>query len=197
MWAVKFCVKYLNRKRAEMSRVAKKPIPIPAGVQVQYENRNVTVTGPKGSQTFTVVAGVDLEIADGQVRILGKTSSEDKKAAAAAGLVRSLVANMVAGVSAGFEKYMEIVGVGYRVTQQNRDVQFQIGFSHPVIFSPPEGIAVEVMEATKFKVTGADKQLVGQVAADIRKLRPPEPYKGKGIRYKDEVVRKKAGKAGK
>jgi large subunit ribosomal protein L6 len=195
MSAAKFCVKYLNRIRAEMSRVAKKPIPIPAGVQVQAVNRIVTVTGPKGTQSLTVVPGVDLEVGDGQVRITGKTSSEDKKAAAAAGLVRSLVANMVLGVSTGFEKHLEIVGVGYRATQQNRNVQFQIGFSHPVIFSPPEGIAVEVLEATKFKVTGADKQLVGQVAADIRKIRPPEPYKG--IRYKDEAVRKKAGKAGK
>ena len=180
-----------------MSRVAKKPIQIPDGVKVEFSNRNLTVTGPRGSQALSVMSGVDLEVKDGQVSILGQTSSEDKKAAAAAGLVRSLVANMVTGVSAGFEKHMEIVGVGYRATQQNRDVQFQLGFSHPVIFTPPEGIAVEVLEATKFKVTGTDKQLVGQVAADIRKLRPPEPYKGKGIRYRDETVRKKAGKTGK
>jgi large subunit ribosomal protein L6 len=104
---------------------------------------------------------------------------------------------MVAGVSKGYEKNMEIVGVGYRVTQQNKDVQFQLGYSHPIVFSPPAGIVIEVIEATKFRIKGANKQQVGQVAADIRKLRPPEPYKGKGIRYKDERVRKKAGKTGK
>ena len=112
-------------------------------------------------------------------------------------MIRSLINNMVAGVSQGFEKNLEIVGVGYRVTQQNKDVQFQLGYSHPIVFSPPAGITIEVIEATKFRVKGANKQEVGQVAANLRKLRPPEPYKGKGIRYKDEQVRKKAGKTGK
>ena len=129
--------------------------------------------------------------------LLRKKSKEDKKIAAASGLIRSLVSNMVDGVSKGFEKNLEIVGVGYRVTQQKNDVQFQLGYSHPIIFSPPAGITIEVLEPTKFKVKGYNKQQVGQVAANIRKLRPPEPYKGKGIRYKDEQVRKKAGKTGK
>ncbi|TFH43315.1 MAG: 50S ribosomal protein L6 [Chrysiogenales bacterium] len=180
-----------------MSRVAKKPIQIPAGVTADYSDRVITITGPRGTQKQPIMQGVEIEIDNGEIRIVGKISSEDKKAAAAAGLIRALVANMVIGVLTGFEKQMEIVVVGYRAIQQNKDVQFQIGFSHPVVFSPPEGVTVEVLEATKFKVSGADKQQVGQVAANIRKLRPPEPYKGKGIRYKDETVRKKAGKTGK
>lgn len=180
-----------------MSRVARKPVIIPKGVSVDYKEKTLTVKGPLGEDTITLMDGVDLDVKDDAIQIIAKNSKEDKKIAAASGLIRSLVNNMVAGVSQGFEKNMEIVGVGYRVTQQNKDVQFQLGYSHPIVFSPPAGITIEVLEATKFRIKGANKQEVGQVAANIRKLRPPEPYKGKGIRYRDEQVRKKAGKTGK
>ncbi len=197
MSAVKFCAKYHNRIVSAMSRVARKPVVIPKSVTVDYKDRTISVKGPLGEDKLTLMDGIDLEIKDGVILIIAKNSKEDKKIAAASGLTRALVNNMVAGVSQGFEKNMEIVGVGYRVVQQNKDVQFQLGFSHPIVFSPPAGITIEVQEATKFRIKGASKQEVGQVAANIRKLRPPEPYKGKGIRYKDERVRKKAGKTGK
>jgi large subunit ribosomal protein L6 len=180
-----------------MSRVARKPVIIPKGVTVDYKDRTISVKGPLGEDNLTLMDGIDLEIKDTVISIIAKNSKEDKKIAAASGLVRSLVSNMVIGVSQGFEKSMEIVGVGYRVIQQNKDVQFQLGYSHPIVFSPPAGITIEVQEATKFRIKGSNKQEVGQVAANIRKLRPPEPYKGKGIRYRDEQVRKKAGKTGK
>ncbi len=180
-----------------MSRVARKPVVIPKGVTVDYKDKTLSVKGPLGEDKLTLMDGVDLEVKDNVLTIIAKNAKEDKKLAAASGLIRSLVSNMVAGVSQGFEKNMEIVGVGYRVIQQNKDVQFQLGYSHPIVFSPPAGITIEVQEATKFRIKGANKQEVGQVAANIRKLRPPEPYKGKGIRYKDEQVRKKAGKTGK
>lgn len=180
-----------------MSRVARKPVIIPKGVTVDYTNRIISVKGPLGEDKLTLMDGIDLEVKDNAISIIAKNSKADKKIAAASGLIRSLVSNMVTGVSQGFEKQMEIIGVGYRVQQQNKDVQFQLGYSHPILFSPPAGITIEVQEATKFKIKGSNKQVVGQVAANIRKLRPPEPYKGKGIRYKDEHVRKKAGKTGK
>jgi len=197
MSAVKFCVKYHNRVVAAMSRVARKPVQIPKGVTADYKERVLSIKGPLGEEKLTMNEGVDLEVKDDAIQITAKNAMEDKKIAALSGLVRALVQNMVAGVSKGYEKNMEIVGVGYRVTQQNKDVQFQLGYSHPIVFSPPAGIVIEVIEATKFGIKGANKQQVGQVAADIRKLRPPEPYKGKGIRYRDERVRKKAGKTGK
>jgi large subunit ribosomal protein L6 len=197
MWAVKFCAKYHNRIVAAMSRVARKPVLIPKGVTVDLKDKTISVKGPLGEDKLTLMEGIGIEINDTAISIIAKNSKEDKKIAAASGLIRSLISNMVVGVSQGFEKNMEIVGVGYRVLQQNKDVQFQLGYSHPIVFSPPAGITIEVLEATKFKIKGSNKQEVGQVAANIRKLRPPEPYKGKGIRYKDEQVRKKAGKTGK
>jgi large subunit ribosomal protein L6 len=197
MWAVKFCAKYHNRIVAAMSRVARKPVIIPKGVTVDYKDRTVSVKGSLGEDALTLMDGIDLEINDSAISLIVKNPNQDKKIAAASGLIRSLISNMVVGVSQGFEKNMEIVGVGYRVIQQNKDVQFQLGYSHPIVFSPPAGITIEVLEATKFKIKGSNKQEVGQVAANIRKLRPPEPYKGKGIRYRDEQVRKKAGKTGK
>jgi len=190
-------VKYHNRVVAAMSRVARKPVQIPKGVTADYKERVLSIKGPLGEEKLTLTEGVDLEVKGDSIQITAKNAKEDKKIAALSGLIRALVNNMVLGVSKGFEKNMEIVGVGYRVTQQNKDVQFQLGYSHPIVFSTPAGIAIEVLEATKFRIKGANKQQVGQVAADIRKLRPPEPYKGKGIRYKDERVRKKAGKTGK
>ncbi len=180
-----------------MSRVGRKPVIIPKGVTVDYKDRTVSVKGSLGEDALTLMDGIDLEINDSAISLIVKNPNQDKKIAAASGLIRSLISNMVVGVSQGFEKNMEIVGVGYRVIQQNKDVQFQLGYSHPIVFSPPAGITIEVLEATKFKIKGSNKQEVGQVAANIRKLRPPEPYKGKGIRYKDEQVRKKAGKTGK
>jgi len=180
-----------------MSRVAKKPVQIPKGVTAEYKERVLSIKGPLGEEKLNLTEGVDLEVKDEVIKVTAKNAMEDKKIAALSGLIRALVNNMVAGVSKGFEKNMEIVGVGYRVIQQNKDVQFQLGYSHPIVFSPPAGIVIEVLEATKFRIKGASKQQVGQVAANIRKLRPPEPYKGKGIRYKDERVRKKAGKTGK
>ncbi len=180
-----------------MSRVGKKPVQLPKGVTVDYKDRVLAVKGPLGEEILTLTDGVELEIKDNILTLSAKSADEDQAINAASGLMRALISNMVTGVSKGFEREMEIVGVGYRVAQQNKDVQFQLGYSHPIVFSPPEGISIEVIEATKFKIRGVNKQQVGQVAADIRKLRPPEPYKGKGIRYKDERVRKKAGKTGK
>jgi large subunit ribosomal protein L6 len=197
MSAVKFCAKYHNRIVAAMSRVAKKPVQIPKGVTADYKDRILSVKGPLGEEKLTLTDGVDCEVKDDSIQITAKNAKEDKKIAALSGLMRSLINNMVSGVSKGYEKNLEIVGVGYRVIQQNKDVQFQLGYSHPIVFSPPAGIVIEVLETTKFRIKGANKQQVGQVAANIRKLRPPEPYKGKGIRYKDEHVRKKAGKTGK
>jgi large subunit ribosomal protein L6 len=180
-----------------MSRVARIPVQIPKGVTADYKERVLLIKGPLGEEKLTMKEGVDLEVKEDTIKITAENAKEDKKIAALSGLVRALVQNMVSGVSKGYEKNMEIVGVGYRVIQQNKDVQFQLGYSHPIVFSPPAGIVIEVIETTKFRIKGANKQQVGQVAADIRKLRPPEPYKGKGIRYKDERVRKKAGKTGK
>jgi len=180
-----------------MSRIGKKPITIPDGVEVTLNNGILNVKGPLGQESYQLLDGIGVDIKDNVLTVIAENAENDKKIAAFFGLSRSLINNMVVGVSSGFEKDLEIVGVGYRAIQQNRDVQFQLGYSHNIIFTPPEGIDVDVLEATKLKVKGHNKQQVGQVAANIRKLRPPEPYKGKGIRYKDEYIRKKAGKAGK
>ncbi len=179
-----------------MSRIGNKPIEIPNGVTVSFADKEVTVKGPLGEDKLTLLEGVSANVDDGSL-LVSISNEEDKNQRALHGLFRSLLSNMVVGVSEGFVKELEIIGVGYRAQQQGKDVQFQLGFSHPVLFQAPEGVTLEVTEATKFKVKGYNKQQVGQVAANIRKLRPPEPYKGKGIRYKDEHVRKKAGKAGK
>ncbi|HPB81409.1 MAG TPA: 50S ribosomal protein L6 [Spirochaetota bacterium] len=180
-----------------MSRIGKKPIPIPKDVTVDINGRVLTVKGKLGSEILTLVGEMELELKDDTLFVINKGAPEDKQNHAYHGLIRSLVANMVTGVSAGFERNLEIVGVGYRVTQQNKDIMLQLGFSHNIEFAAPEGITLEVVDATKLKIKGVNKQQVGQVAANIRKLRPPEPYKGKGIRYSGEQVRRKAGKAGK
>lgn len=179
-----------------MSRIGKKPIEIPGGVTVNIAGSDVFVKGPLGEEKLTMLENVSLEMNDNILNVK-IADEENKQQRAYHGLFRSLISNMVEGVSKGFTKELEIIGVGYRATQQGKDIQFQIGYSHPVIFQAPDGITLEVVEPTKFKVSGHNKQQVGQVAANIRKLRPPEPYKGKGIRYKDEYVRKKAGKTGK
>jgi large subunit ribosomal protein L6 len=180
-----------------MSRVGKKTIQIPGGVTIDYSKGILTVKGPLGEEKLILMKGIGMEIKGNLISITTQSDGDAKKIAAASGLVRSLVSNMVIGVSKGFEKDLEIVGVGYRAIQQNAAVQFQVGYSHHVLFNPPAGITVEVLDATKIRVKGVNKQQVGQVASDIRNLRPPEPYKGKGIRYKNEHIRKKAGKTGK
>ena len=179
-----------------MSRIGKQPINIPGGVTVDIASRNITVKGPLGENKLTLLDGVNVQLESDILNVVIE-NDEDKQQRAYHGLSRTLINNMVLGVSTGFVKELEIVGVGYRAIQQGPDIQFQLGYSHPIIFKAPDGITLEVAEATKFRVKGRNKELVGQVAANIRKLRPPEPYKGKGIRYKNELVRKKAGKTGK
>lgn len=176
-----------------MSRVGYEPIPVPQGVEVRIEGARVSVKGDKGQLEWSLPEGVSIEEEDG-VLLLDR-SSEAREVKALHGLARSLVSNMVTGVSEGFRVDLEIVGVGYRAQAQGPgSLELQLGFSHPVKFDAPEGVTFEVPEPTKISVTGIDKQLVGQVAADIRKLRKPEPYKGKGIRYEGEHVRRKVGK---
>jgi large subunit ribosomal protein L6 len=179
-----------------MSRVGQEPIPIPSGVDVAIEGRRVVVKGPNG--TLEHDAPPSIRVArDGDDLVVTRPDDE-RDNRALHGLTRSLVHNMVVGVSAGFARELEIVGVGYRVVAQGPSrLQLQIGYSHPVQFEAPEGITFEVPSPTRITVRGADKQLVGQVAADIRKIRKPEPYKGKGIRYVDERVLRKAGKSAK
>jgi large subunit ribosomal protein L6 len=178
-----------------VSRIGKQPIPVPAGVEVKIEGSSVTVKGPKGelSQTFTDVLTITKE--DGEL-LVGRPD-DSRTARSLHGLTRSLLANMVEGVSGGFHKNLEIVGVGYRAAMKGSDLELQLGFSHPVLVTAEPGITFEVPQPTRITVRGIDKQRVGQVAADIRKWRKPEPYKGKGVRYEGEYVRRKLGKAAK
>jgi large subunit ribosomal protein L6 len=176
-----------------MSRIGKHPIPVPSGVDITLDGLTVTVKGPKGSLTQTMPSGVGFTQEGDEIVV---TRDSDLQAHRARhGLVRSLIANMVDGVTQGYEKKLEMVGVGYRAAQKGSDLEIQVGFSHPVDVKAPDGITLVVTDQTKISVTGIDKTLVGQVAANIRKIRPPEPYKGKGIKYIDEVIRRKAGKA--
>jgi large subunit ribosomal protein L6 len=179
----------------KMSRVGKLPIPLPKGVELRLEGNRVTVKGPKGELSREIDREMRIEQADGEVRVV--RPSDQPRHRAMHGMTRTLVSNMVQGVSEGFTKTLEMQGVGYRVQMQGRDLLIAVGFSHPVQVSPPEGIEFEVDGTSKIIVKGINKELVGQVAADVRKIRPPEPYKGKGIRYAGEYVRRKAGKAGK
>jgi large subunit ribosomal protein L6 len=180
-----------------MSRIGKKIIPIPGGVTVDVKDRSVTVKGPLGTEAMELMQGIELKLQAQELEVLTSPHVGAERLDAIHGLSRALLANMVTGVSKGFEKNLEIVGVGYRASQQDKSVVLQLGYSHNVTYTPPAGITVEVLEPTKLKVKGINKQAVGQVAANIRELRAPEPYKGKGIRYKNEKVRKKAGKTGK
>ena len=177
-----------------MSRIGRKPISLPAGVEVKVDGNVVTVKGPKGELTQAIPAEISVVLEDGVLRV--ERSSDAKKHRALHGLSRALLANMVTGVTAGFEKKMEMVGVGYRAQMQGKKLVINIGFSHPVEVEAPAGIEFEVPAPTKITVKGIDKQLVGNTAAHIRAIREPEPYKGKGIKYENEVVRRKAGKAG-
>lgn len=176
-----------------MSRIGKEPVRIPTGVDVALDGAVLSVTGPKGTLTQTVHPAVHVEVDDGTVTVTRNDDEPDTRALH--GLTRALVANMVHGVSEGWERRLEIVGVGYRATQQGADIQLQVGYSHPVTVPAPEGITITVPAPTQIVVSGVDKQQVGQVAADIRAIRRPEPYKGKGIRYAGEQVRRKSGKA--
>jgi large subunit ribosomal protein L6 len=179
-----------------MSRVGKQPIPVPSGVEVSIDGAHVTVKGPKGTLEHDAPATIVVS-RDGDDIVVTRADDE-RENRALHGLTRSLVANMVHGVSEGYSRELEIVGVGYRATAQGPSkIELQLGFSHPVQFEAPEGITFEVPQPTRITVRGHDKQLVGQVAANIRKIRKPEPYKGKGIRYSDEYVRRKAGKSAK
>ena len=180
-----------------MSRIGRLPVEVPATVQnVSIEGQTVTVTGPKGELSHVVPTPLTVSRGeDGAVVVERPDEARENKALH--GLTRTLIANMVLGVTEGYTKKLEIVGTGYRVVAKGSDLEFALGFSHPVIVKAPEGITFAVETPTKFSVSGIDKQQVGETAAKIRKIRKPEPYKGKGVRYADEVVQRKAGKAGK
>jgi len=177
-----------------MSRIGKKPIPIPAGVKIQVSEGAVEVQGPKGKLRQALPPGIAFKQED--ATLVARTVREDKELGKFHGLARSLVANAVLGVTEGFKRELDIVGVGYRAELKGKQVQFALGYSHPVVFDIPAGIDVAIDKQTHVTVTGIDRQLVGQVAADIRRLRKPDPYKQKGVRYTGEVLKKKAGKTG-
>ena len=179
-----------------MSRIGRMPIAVPAGVTATIDGQSLTVAGPKGTLSMQVAEPIRVaKEEDGTLVVTRPNDERDSRALH--GLTRTLVANMVTGVTTGFEKSLEIVGTGYRVAAKGTDLEFALGFSHPVVVKAPEGISFTVESPIKFKVQGIDKQKVGEVAANIRKIRKPEPYKGKGVRYEGEVIRRKAGKAGK
>ncbi|MER7166629.1 50S ribosomal protein L6 [Micromonospora sp. NPDC000207] len=179
-----------------MSRIGRKSIPVPAGVDVTIDGQTVRVKGPKGELSHTVVEPITVERGeDGELVV--KRPNDERKAKERHGLSRTLLFNLIEGSTKGYRKSLEIAGTGYRVTAKGKDLEFALGFSHPVLVRAPEGITFTVEKPTLFHVDGIDKQLVGEVAANIRKIRPPEPYKGKGVKYQGEVIRRKAGKAGK
>ena len=179
-----------------MSRIGRKSIPVPAGVDITIDGQTVKVKGPKGELSHTLAEPITLEKADdGTFNVV--RPNDERKAKELHGLSRTLVANMIVGVTEGYRKSLEIAGTGYRVTAKGADLEFALGFSHPVLVTPPPGITFTVERPTLFHIAGIDKQQVGEVAANIRKIRPPEPYKGKGVRYQGEVIRRKAGTAGK
>jgi large subunit ribosomal protein L6 len=179
-----------------MSRIGKLPITVPSGVDVAIDGRTVTVKGPKGTLSHTVIEPITVERGDDGA-VLVKRPDDERRTKAYHGLSRTLLNNLVVGVTNGYEKRLEIHGVGYRVALKGTSLEFALGYSHPVVVEAPEGIKFAVETPTRFSVSGIDKQLVGEVAANIRKLRKPDPYKGKGVRYAGEVVRRKVGKAGK
>ena len=178
-----------------MSRIGKLPIPVPSGVDVAIDGQQVTVKGPKGSLSHVVAEPITVDQADGTLNVV--RPDDERVSKSLHGLSRTLIANMVEGVTAGYSKKLEIVGTGYRVVAKGSDLEFALGFSHPVVIVAPDGVSFRVESPTRFSVDGIDKQKVGEVAANIRKLRKPDPYKGKGVRYQGEVIRRKAGKTGK
>ena len=178
-----------------MSRIGKMPIPVPAGVEVKINGNDVSVKGPKGQLELTVKSPITVALEDGNVVV---TRPDDERVSRSLhGLTRTLISNQITGVTEGYSKGLEIVGTGYRVTAKGSDIEFALGYSHPILVKAPAGITFTVDGNTKVTVSGIDKQAVGEVAANLRKLRKPEPYKGKGVRYAGEVVRRKAGKSGK
>jgi large subunit ribosomal protein L6 len=179
-----------------MSRIGRKSIPVPSGVDITIEGPTVKVKGPKGALSHTLAQPITAERGeDGELHV--NRPNDERQAKELHGLSRTLVANMIVGVTEGYRKTLEIAGTGYRVTAKDKDLEFALGFSHPVVVQAPDGITFTVERPTLFHVAGIDKQQVGEVAANIRKIRPPEPYKGKGVKYQGEVIRRKAGKAGK
>jgi len=179
-----------------VSRIGKLPVPVPSGVDVTIDGQQVIVKGPKGTLSHVVAEPITVDRAeDGTINVL--RPDDERLSKSLHGLSRTLIANMVTGVTSGYSKTLEIVGTGYRVVAKGSDLEFALGFSHPVLVTAPDGIAFRVEVPTRFVVEGIDKQKVGEVAANIRKLRKPDPYKGKGVRYQGEVIRRKAGKAGK
>ena len=179
-----------------MSRIGRLPIPVPGGVDVAIDGRTVSVKGPKGSLAHTVAEPITVaRNDDGTLRV--ERPDDERSSRALHGLSRTLIANMITGVTDGYSKLLEIVGVGYRVQARGADLEFALGFSHPVLVRAPDGITFTVEAPTRLRVSGIDKQQVGEVAANIRKIRRPDPYKGKGVRYQGEVVKRKVGKTGK
>jgi large subunit ribosomal protein L6 len=178
-----------------MSRIGRLPVTIPAGVEITLDGQQVTVKGPKGTLSHTVIEPI--RVVQEEATLLVQRPDDERESRARHGLTRSLLNNMVTGVTDGFSKTLEIVGVGYRVQARGSDLEFALGFSHPVPVKAPAGVSFQVQSPTRFVVSGIDKQQVGEVAATIRKLRKPDPYKGKGVRYQGEVIRRKVGKAGK
>jgi large subunit ribosomal protein L6 len=179
-----------------MSRIGRLPVPVPSGVDVSIDGQAVTVKGPKGQLQHVVAVPIAVARSDeGSVEV--KRPNDERESRSLHGLTRTLIANMVLGVTEGYEKKMEIHGTGYRVVAKGRDLEFALGFSHSITIKAPEGISFKVENPTRFAVQGIDKQLVGEIAANIRKLRKPDPYKGKGVRYAGEQIRRKVGKAGK
>jgi large subunit ribosomal protein L6 len=178
-----------------VSRIGKLPIPVPGSVKVELDANRLRVEGPKGTLERTLPAQIAVRLEDG--RIVCERPTDGREHRSLHGLTRTLVSNMVTGVSEGFTKHLELVGVGYRVQKQGDEVVLNLGFSHPVRYAPPPGVTIDVADPTHFSVSGSSREQVGQVAADLRRLRPPEPYKGKGMMYRGEHVRRKPGKAGK
>ena len=178
-----------------MSRIGKNPISVPSGVEVKVDGQDVAVKGPKGELSVTIAEPITVSLEDGVVTVA--RPDEERESRSLHGLSRTLINNMIVGVTEGYSKALEIVGTGYRVLAKGSNLEFALGYSHPIVVEPPEGISFSVDGQTKVAVHGIDKQLVGEVAANIRKLRKPDPYKGKGVRYAGEIIRRKVGKAGK
>ncbi|MBN9238841.1 MAG: 50S ribosomal protein L6 [Micrococcales bacterium 70-64] len=178
-----------------MSRIGRLPIDVPSGVEVKIDGQSVAVKGPKGELTLVVRTPIAVALEDGQVLVT--RPDDERESRSLHGLTRTLIANQIVGVTEGYSKGLEVVGTGYRVAAKGASIEFALGYSHPITVDPPQGISFTVEGNNKLTVSGIDKQAVGEVAANIRKLRKPEPYKGKGVRYAGEVVRRKAGKSGK